>query len=99
MLGAFVHVEAEAAAGEKLTAYAYPFGLYSELSESLLKELGVKVTLTTHWGSNIIKRGEPESLYLLKRFSIDNMPAEELLKIIASAGESGNFESGEDSDD
>jgi len=74
--------ELEAGAGREPVAYAYPYGYYSELSERLLKEMGVKVTLTTHAGTNIIKRGEPETLYLLNRFGVDNMSAEKLLEMI-----------------
>ncbi len=53
------------------TAFAYPHGRYSDDTESLLKLLGAKITLTTDTGINIIRRGEPESLRLLKRFNIN----------------------------
>ena len=44
---------------------------YSDDTESLLELLGAKITLTTDTGINIIRRGEPESLRLLKRFNIN----------------------------
>ena len=43
----------------------------SDETESLLELLGAKITLTTDTGINIIRRGEPESLRLLKRFNIN----------------------------
>jgi len=94
--------ELEAAIRTESIAYAYPFGLYSELSEQLLKEMGVKVTLTTHSGNNIIKRGEPETLYLLNRFTIDNMSVEKLLETLEvpeTATQGVNiYDTGENSD-
>ena len=53
------------------TAFAYPHGRYSDETESLLTLLGAKITLTTKAGVNLIRRGEPESLRLLKRFNIN----------------------------
>ena len=64
------------------TVYSYPFGKYTELSEALLRELGIKATLTVNYGSNKIIKGNPDSLYLLNRYNINNMPSEKLLEII-----------------
>jgi len=72
--------ELETAVKGKSIAYAYPYGICTELSERLLQEMGVKVTLTSNYGSNIIIKGKPESLYLLNRIAVNNIPAEELLK-------------------
>ena len=75
--------EIEAGTKSEVTAFAYPYGTYTEFSEILLKEMGVKVTVTTKYGSNKIIRGSPETLYLLNRYTVDNMPSEKLLKIIS----------------
>lgn len=49
--------------------YAYPFGKYNKLSEKVLKEKGIKITLTCNEGINHIQAGKP--LYLLKRINRD----------------------------
>lgn len=70
--------------GTKPYVYAYPFGKHTRLSESLLKEMGVKVTLTTVSGVSVVGRGAPQSLFKLKRHNVSgNMTAEELLEKIA----------------
>lgn len=53
--------------GQSVSALAYPGGKYTEQSEQILHELGFAMTLTTDNGSNLIKKGDPTSLYLLKR--------------------------------
>ena len=75
-------VELELETDTKMTVYSYPYGEYTDLSEKLLRELGIKVTLTTNHGSNKIIKGDSDTLYLLKRYSINDMPAEELLEIL-----------------
>lgn len=49
--------------------YTYPFGKYNKISESVLKEKGVKITLTCNEGINHIKAYD--ELYLLKRLNRD----------------------------
>lgn len=49
---------------------AYPYGKYTEFSNQLLKELGVKLTLSTMAGTNIIERNNTECLYNLKRYTV-----------------------------
>lgn len=51
--------------------YAYPYGLYSEESFEVLKEMGFKMTLSCEEGMNRITRGT-DCLNLLKRY---NRPA------------------------
>lgn len=62
--------------GKTVTVFAYPHGIYDELTELILKTLGARVTLTTNAGTNIIRRGHPEDLYLMKRCNTggDNPP-------------------------
>jgi len=74
--------ELELETDTKMTVYSYPYGEYTDLSEKLLRELGIKVTLTTNHGSNKIIKGDSDTLYLLKRYSINDMPAERLLEIL-----------------
>lgn len=50
------------------TTVAYPFGSASEMTERILKKMGFKATLSSLEGMNLIKKGDPDSLYYLKRF-------------------------------
>lgn len=49
--------------------YTYPYGKYNKLSEHILKEKGVKITLTCNEGINRIEAYQ--DLYLLKRLNRD----------------------------
>ena len=53
------------------TCYTYPFGAYSEESETILRELGFFCTLSCTEGMNTVTR-DPACLYLMKRY---NRPA------------------------
>ena len=57
--------------GYNAKVFAYPNGKYTELSEKLIRSMGAKVTLTTRVGMNYICKGDSESLYLLRRYSIN----------------------------
>jgi len=63
--------------------YSYPYGHYNDMSDKLLGELGVKVTLIVEEGVNTVKRGAPNTLFRMKRFNVpgDMMP-ETLLKML-----------------
>lgn len=50
--------------------FAYPYGHYSPQTESILQELGVRVTLTTHSTTAIVEYGNPASLFLLGRVNM-----------------------------
>ena len=56
--------------GTPLPVFTYPFGAYSELSERVLQELGVQVTVTIANGANRLVKGEPETLRLLHRIHV-----------------------------
>jgi peptidoglycan/xylan/chitin deacetylase (PgdA/CDA1 family) len=76
-------VQIENMTGERPFVYSYPFGRYSKLSENLLRDIGVKATLTIKKGSSIITAGSPESLFGLKRYNISGkMSADKLLSLI-----------------
>ena len=72
----------EAETGMKLTAYAYPQGRYTEENDRILREIGIKATVTSHYGSNYVVKYMPETIYNLRRMMIDNIPGEQVLEIL-----------------
>jgi peptidoglycan/xylan/chitin deacetylase (PgdA/CDA1 family) len=61
--------------------FAYPYGLYTETSESMLKEAGFKATVTTEHGINHVTKGDPDSLYAMKRIEVtQDIPLNQLMK-------------------
>lgn len=50
--------------------FAYPHGLWDPTAEKILKNSGVRVTLTTSVGTNILREGDSESLRLMKRYTV-----------------------------
>ena len=72
--------------GTPLPVFTYPFGAYSELSERVLQELGVQVTITIADGANRLVKGEPETLRLLRRINVPTgMEPDVLLSSIDAA--------------
>ena len=64
--------------------YSYPYGKYNDLCEILLKEMGVKVTLTIVGGVSTVVRDSPDSLFRLKRYNVPgDMSEKTLLKLVA----------------
>lgn len=59
--------------GYENKVYTYPYGQYNELSEELLENLGIRVTVTNTPGISDVEWGNPESLRLLHRLSCDAM--------------------------
>lgn len=55
--------------GNEVYAFAYPYGEYSLMSELILQELGFRVTLSTKKGIQIVKQGQPQTLYAMKRIN------------------------------
>ncbi|NLD19921.1 MAG: polysaccharide deacetylase family protein [Clostridiales bacterium] len=47
--------------------FTYPFGAFSEKTDDVIKEMGFKATLGCTEGVSIIKKGEPQCLYKIKR--------------------------------
>ncbi len=67
--------------GNKVVAFAYPTGRYNPITEFILKQNGIRVTMATSEGPNYIKKGDKESLYKLNRYNIgDQISEEHLLK-------------------
>lgn len=50
--------------------FTYPYGWYDTMTEVALHSLGFRVTVTTDSGINVIIKGIPQSLYLLKRITV-----------------------------
>jgi len=69
--------------GSRPFVYSYPYGLSNDLTDGLLREMGIDVTLSIVPGLNVVTIGDPESLFSLKRFNVpgDRSP-EELLRTI-----------------
>ena len=57
--------------GHNVEIFAYPNGKYNATSEKVIRSMGAKITLTTRVGMNYIRKGKPESLFLLRRYSIN----------------------------
>jgi len=58
--------------GETVFSIAFPHGIYDELSQAVLLEMGMRVTMGVRSGSNTIIMGLPQSLLSLNRFTITN---------------------------
>lgn len=68
---------------QTVNVYAYPSGLYTDLTEILLMEMGNRVTLATTWDTNTVIKGLPQSLYAMNRYAIsDDFNAETLLQLL-----------------
>ncbi len=60
--------------------FTYPYGKYNDLTESIIKKLGFKATLSCTYGVNLISK-DPESLYGLKRICRShNQPIDKLIQ-------------------
>ncbi|RIE04423.1 polysaccharide deacetylase family protein [Cohnella faecalis] len=59
----------ESRLGNEVNVFTYPFGYYNHLSEQILKDMGYRVTLTTKSGISDIVRGDPRTLFGLKRIN------------------------------
>ena len=69
--------------GQQVTALAYPFGLVSQEADRIFGEEGIKVTVTSVFGPNQIRGGDPASLRMLNRYAItDNTSTQELLDLV-----------------
>ncbi|MCD7948223.1 MAG: polysaccharide deacetylase family protein [Oscillospiraceae bacterium] len=69
--------ELERALDTTVTVYAYPYGFYTDLTEVLLSEMGISVTLTVEEGINTVVEGLPQSLRAMKRCNISSEIAPE----------------------
>ena len=76
----------EAMVGKRPFVFSYPYGFFSDMTDGLLIDMGVKVTLTIEEGPNIVERNSPDSLLSLNRINVPgNTAPEDLLRILAKA--------------
>ena len=68
----------ESNVGNEVIVYTYPYGIYNETNEKILKELGFKVTLTTESGISDLDNG----LNILKRINMSGIESKELINQI-----------------
>lgn len=73
--------------GREVSVLAYPGGKYCTLTEVLVHEAGIPVTLSTDTNCrNVVVRGLPQSLYALCRLNVDEtITTQELLDFLAGA--------------
>lgn len=71
--------------GTSPTAFVYPYGKYSDLSEGVLRELGFRASLTCDFGMNLLTR-DPDCLMGMKR--ICRSHGASLAALLAQANES-----------
>lgn len=87
---AFLHEDCArmiALLGKTPWVLSYPKGLFDDLSDTVLREEGIRITLTTRPEMNTLRRGDPECLWRMSRFGCDDrMTAEELMELLAAAG-------------
>jgi len=69
--------------------FCYPLGIVSKGSQAVLEELGFKASLSCHEGMNVLKHGEEEGLFLLKRVNRANgRSAESIIKALEADSKS-----------
>lgn len=76
----------EPVTGQKIVAVAYPKGVYSPLTCTVLAQCGIEATFTTISGSNTIEKGVPQSLMNLNRYGVyESTTPEQILAMVSSA--------------
>jgi len=69
--------------GTHTFVYSYPFGLSNDLTDDLLREMGVDITLKITQGVNVVTIGDPNTLFSMHRFNVPgDMTPDELLAMI-----------------
>ena len=73
----------ESKVGNVVDVFTYPMGYYTHMSEQLLKDMGYRATLSTKSGISTIVKGDPRSLFALKRINAGpEIPSEKLVERI-----------------
>lgn len=74
----------EGVTGQPCDALAYPYGLTTELTNTVVTDEGFHITFCVEHGVNTIVRGLPQSLYGLRRYGVSDATAiEDLLAMCA----------------
>ena len=77
--------------GKEPVAFAYPYGYADILAETVIRELGYKVTLLTDNSISLILKGDPYSLFGLHRMNVNNdLSIEELIAMCQLTNELTN---------
>lgn len=63
------HTKIKSATGSAPVCFTYPFGYYTKDSESLIKSLGYKMSLSCEEGITRVVKSDPSTLFLMKRFN------------------------------
>ncbi|RRD94264.1 hypothetical protein EII17_09130 [Clostridiales bacterium COT073_COT-073] len=71
--------------GEDWLAYSYPLGHYDDLTEELLSQSGIKVTMSVDKGMNVIQMKNPKTLRTLKRFLVSDKTSDQTLSYMLRA--------------
>lgn len=72
--------EIEEKAGNPVNVLAYPGGSFDDLSQKLVKELGIKATLAITPGKAELIYGKRESLFAMNRFYVTDNTTEEIFR-------------------
>jgi peptidoglycan/xylan/chitin deacetylase (PgdA/CDA1 family) len=71
--------------GIHVDSLAFPNGQYDILSQAVLTDLGVRVTLSVERGINTVIKGLPQSLYAMKRLNMnESIDTDKLLEALCS---------------
>lgn len=63
--------------------FTYPFGAFNENTDTVLKDIGFKATLSCTEGVSTVKKGDPQCLYKLKRhLRPPDIPAKEFFTFL-----------------
>jgi len=69
--------------GHRSIVFSYPFGLSNNLTDDLLREMGVYITLKITPGVNTVTRGDSDSLMSMHRLNVPgDMSPEQLIAMI-----------------
>ena len=72
--------------GRPPQVFAYPYGMFSDLSDNILMEHGIRVTVTTRPFVNLLEQGNWSCLLRMGRFSINEDVSAEALKYLLEYG-------------
>ena len=70
---------------QRVTALAYPQGVYTALSQTLCRAAGLTATFSTEPHSNTLVRGLGQCLYAMGRYSVTPCSGEALTAMLESA--------------
>lgn len=75
----------ESVLGNTCNVYTYPYGFHDDLSDAVLSEMGVLVSVLSEHGTNTVVKGIPQSLLGLKRLNVSgSMNKDDVIKLLES---------------